>query len=85
VLIGDGQVTAGSKVVKPNAIKLRRLATEPHPSLGGFAGVCVYMCVCVCVCVRTRACVHPGCACLGVFGLQSARLHTGVVCTHHCC
>lgn len=38
VLIADGQITAGPKIVKPNARKLRRLATEPHPSLGGFAG-----------------------------------------------
>jgi hypothetical protein len=38
VLIADGQITAGPKVVKPNARKLRRLATEPQPSLGGFAG-----------------------------------------------
>lgn len=38
VLIADGQITAGAKVVKPNARKLRRLATEPQPSLGGFAG-----------------------------------------------
>ncbi|WIA13656.1 hypothetical protein OEZ85_007218 [Tetradesmus obliquus] len=38
VLMADGQITAGSKVVKPNARKLRRLATEPVPSLGGFAG-----------------------------------------------
>lgn len=38
-MIADGQITAGPKVVKPNARKLRRLATEPQPSLGGFAGV----------------------------------------------
>jgi len=38
VLIADGQITAGPKIVKPNARKLRRLATEPQPSLGGFAG-----------------------------------------------
>lgn len=36
--MADGQITAGAKVVKPNARKLRRLATEPVPSLGGFAG-----------------------------------------------
>lgn len=36
--MADGQITAGAKVVKPNARKLRRLATEPIASLGGFAG-----------------------------------------------
>jgi len=36
--MADGQISAGSKIVKPNARKLRRLATEPVPSLGGFAG-----------------------------------------------
>jgi hypothetical protein len=41
--MADGQITAGSKVVKPNARKLRRLATEPVPSLGGFAGVHCYV------------------------------------------
>eukprot|EP00878_Enallax_costatus_P024107 GHUV01025700.1.p1 GENE.GHUV01025700.1~~GHUV01025700.1.p1 ORF type:complete len:184 (+),score=49.27 GHUV01025700.1:254-805(+) len=38
VLMADGQITTGQKVVKPNAKKLRRLALEPQPSLGGFAG-----------------------------------------------
>lgn len=37
-MMADGQITQGSKVVKPNAKKLRRLALEPKPSLGGFAG-----------------------------------------------
>lgn len=41
VLIADGQITAGPKIVKPSARKLRRLATEPLPSLGGFAGMYV--------------------------------------------
>jgi ATP-dependent protease HslVU (ClpYQ) peptidase subunit len=47
VLMADGQITAGSKVVKPNARKLRRLATEPVPSLGGFAGAWAWKMQCV--------------------------------------
>eukprot|EP00879_Flechtneria_rotunda_P010986 GHRR01011479.1.p1 GENE.GHRR01011479.1~~GHRR01011479.1.p1 ORF type:complete len:311 (+),score=96.07 GHRR01011479.1:432-1364(+) len=38
VMMADGQITQGAKVVKPNAKKLRRLAADPVPSLGGFAG-----------------------------------------------
>ena len=38
VLMADGQITAGSKVVKHGAKKLRRLAGG---AVGGFAGVCV--------------------------------------------
>lgn len=37
VLIADGQVSTGAKVVKHNARKLRRLCDEPV-ALGGFAG-----------------------------------------------
>jgi hypothetical protein len=58
--MADGQITAGSKVVKPNARKLRRLATEPVPSLGGFAGVCwQHLCallvIAVCLCCGVKA------------------------------
>ncbi len=37
VMIADGQITAGSKIIKPNARKLRRLGAN-GAALGGFAG-----------------------------------------------
>lgn len=39
VLMADGQISSGSRVVKPNARKLRRLAAHPSPpAVAGFAG-----------------------------------------------
>lgn len=35
VIIGDGQVTMGAEVVKPNVKKVRRIGTDV---IGGFAG-----------------------------------------------
>jgi hypothetical protein len=36
-MIGDGQVTMGAEVVKPNVKKVRRIGTGV---IGGFAGAC---------------------------------------------
>jgi ATP-dependent HslUV protease, peptidase subunit HslV len=40
-MMGDGMVSMGSMIVKPNAVKLRRIlskASQPTPTLVGFAG-----------------------------------------------
>jgi ATP-dependent HslUV protease, peptidase subunit HslV len=38
VVIGDGQVTRGSEIVKMNAVKVRRLGGSGHEIISGFAG-----------------------------------------------
>jgi len=37
-VVGDGQVSMGSQVMKPNAVKVRRIGTDDEPILTGFAG-----------------------------------------------
>jgi Proteasome subunit len=41
VLVGDGQATQGDYIVKHTVRKVRRLGSDRHPALAGFAGVAV--------------------------------------------
>ena len=38
VIAGDGQVSMGNTVMKPNARKVRRIGSDTHPVIAGFAG-----------------------------------------------
>jgi ATP-dependent protease HslVU (ClpYQ) peptidase subunit len=44
IIIGDGQVTLGNEIIKPNVRKVRRLGANV---IGGFAGQLMFCLTCV--------------------------------------